>query len=47
MLGRLQVDGGGLGDEDDFYDDDSTELRRARVGIEGHFYEGWYYILGG
>src|SRR5262245_47803584 len=30
VLGRLQVDGGALGDEDDFYkNDNATELRRA------------------
>ena len=44
VLGRLQVDGGGLGDDDGFYkNDNATELRAARLGIEGDFYEGWSY----
>jgi phosphate-selective porin OprO and OprP len=46
VLGRLQVDGGALGDEDDFYkNDNATELRRARLGVEGNFYQGWKYKL--
>ena len=46
VLGRLQVDGGALGDEDDFYkNDNATELRRARLGAEGNFYQGWKYKL--
>ena len=46
VLGRLQVDGGALGDEDDFYkNDNATELRRARLGAEGNFYQGWKYRL--
>jgi phosphate-selective porin OprO and OprP len=44
VRGRLFVDGGALGDEDDLYkDDNGVELRSARFGIEGHFYDGWYY----
>ena len=44
VLGRLLVDGGALGDDDDFYkDDNATELRSARLGIEGNFYKGWKY----
>jgi phosphate-selective porin OprO/OprP len=43
VFGRLQVDGGGLGDDDDFYkNDNATELRAARLGIEGNFYD-WKY----
>ena len=46
VLGRLQVDGGALGDDDDFYkNDNATELRRARLGAEGNFYQGWKYRL--
>jgi phosphate-selective porin OprO/OprP len=45
VFGRLQVDGGALGDDDDFYkNDNATELRAARLGIEGHFYD-WKYKL--
>jgi phosphate-selective porin OprO and OprP len=45
VFGRLQVDGGGLGDDDDFYkNDNAAELRAARLGIEGHFYD-WNYKL--
>jgi len=44
VRGRLQIDGGALGDDDDFYkDDNAVELRAARLGIEGHFYKGWNY----
>jgi phosphate-selective porin OprO and OprP len=43
VFGRLQVDGGALGDDDDFYkNDNAAELRAARLGIEGHFYD-WKY----
>ena len=46
VLGRLLVDGGGLGDEDGFYDkSNAIEVRSARIGVEGHFYEGWRYKL--
>jgi phosphate-selective porin len=44
VLGRLMVDGGGLGDDDDFYkNDNAAELRAARLGLEGHFLQGWKY----
>jgi phosphate-selective porin OprO/OprP len=44
VLGRLMVDGGALGDDDDFYrNDNATELRSARLGIEGNFLQGWEY----
>jgi phosphate-selective porin OprO/OprP len=44
VRGRLFVDGGALGDDDDLYkDDNGVELRATRLGIEGNFYEGWYY----
>ena len=44
VRGRLLVDGGALGDEDDLYkDDNGVELRSARLGIEGDFYQGWSY----
>jgi phosphate-selective porin OprO and OprP len=44
VLGRLQVDGGALGDDDDFYkNDNAVELRAARLGIEGSFFQGWKY----
>jgi phosphate-selective porin OprO and OprP len=44
VLGRLMVDGGALGDDDDFYkNDNAVELRAARLGIEGNFYQGWKY----
>jgi phosphate-selective porin OprO and OprP len=40
------VDGGALGDDDDVYEDDNgTELRAARLGIEGNFLKGWKYLL--
>jgi phosphate-selective porin OprO and OprP len=46
VRGRLFVDGGALGDEDDLYkDDNGVELRAARLGIEGTFYDGWNYIF--
>jgi phosphate-selective porin OprO/OprP len=46
VLGRLQVDGGALGDDDDFYkNDNATELRAARLGFEGKFYDGWDFRL--
>jgi phosphate-selective porin OprO/OprP len=46
VRGRLMVDGGGLGDEDDFYkNDNATEVRAARFGIEGNFLQGWDYKL--
>jgi hypothetical protein len=46
VLGRLQVDGGALGDDDDFYkNDNAVELRAARIGIEGSFFQGWKYKL--
>jgi phosphate-selective porin OprO/OprP len=46
VLGRLLVDGGALGDDDDVYkDDNAVELRSARLGIEGDFYQGWNYKL--
>jgi phosphate-selective porin OprO and OprP len=44
VLGRLMVDGGALGDDDDFYkNDNAAELRSARLGIEGNFYKGWKF----
>jgi phosphate-selective porin OprO/OprP len=44
VLGRLQVDGGALGDDDDFYrNDNATEVRSARLGIEGNFLQDWTY----
>jgi phosphate-selective porin OprO/OprP len=46
VRGRLMVDGGALGDDDDVYEDDNgTELRAARLGIEGNFLKGWKYLL--
>ena len=46
VRGRLMVDGGGLGDDDDFYrNDNATEVRAARLGVEGNFYKGWEYKL--
>jgi phosphate-selective porin OprO/OprP len=46
VLGRLMVDGGALGDDDDFYkDDNATEVRAARLGIEGNFLQGFKYKL--
>lgn len=44
VRGRLLVDGGALGDEDDLYkNDNAVELRSARLGIEGDFHKGWGY----
>ena len=44
VLGRLLVDGGALGDDDDFYkNDNATELRSARLGLEGNFLQGWKF----
>src|SRR5882724_463752 len=44
VLGRLLVDGAGLGDNDDAYkNNNATEVRSARIGVEGHFYEAWIY----
>ena len=44
VRGRLMVDGGGLGDDDDFYETTMPpKLRAARLGIEGNFYKGWKY----
>jgi phosphate-selective porin OprO and OprP len=44
VRGRLFVDGGALGDEDDRYkNDNGTELRAARLGIEGKFLHDWAY----
>jgi phosphate-selective porin OprO/OprP len=44
VRGRLFVDGGALGDDDDLYkNDNGTELRAARLGIEGKFFDGWSY----
>jgi phosphate-selective porin OprO and OprP len=44
VIGRLQVDGGALGDDDDFYkNDNAVELRAARLGIQGSFFQGWEY----
>jgi len=44
VRGRLFVDGGALGDDDDFYkDDNATELRAARLGVEGKVYKDFEY----
>jgi phosphate-selective porin OprO and OprP len=44
VLGRLLVDGAGLGDGDSAYQDsNATEVRSARIGVEGHFYDAWKY----
>jgi phosphate-selective porin OprO and OprP len=44
VLGRLLVDGGAIGDHDDVYkNDNATELRSARLGLEANFYEGWKF----
>jgi phosphate-selective porin OprO and OprP len=46
VRGRLFVDGGALGDDDDLYkNDNAAELRAARLGIEGGFLQGWRYRL--
>jgi phosphate-selective porin OprO and OprP len=46
VLGRLLVDGGVLDDDDDLYDgDNATEVRAARLGIEGEFLEGFEFKL--
>ncbi len=46
VRGRLFVDGGALGDDDDLYENDNAvELRAARLGIEGSFLQGWDYRL--
>jgi len=46
LRGRLFVDGGALGDEDDLYrNDNAVELRAARLGVEGSFLQGWDYRL--
>ena len=46
VRGRLFVDGGALGDEDDLYkNDNGTELRAARLGVDGSFLQGWRYRL--
>ena len=38
------VDGGAFGDDDNFYkNDNATEIRAARLGIEGNFLQGWKY----
>jgi phosphate-selective porin OprO/OprP len=44
VLGRVLVDGGALGDDDDFYkNDNAVELRSARLGLEANFYKGWKF----
>jgi phosphate-selective porin OprO and OprP len=44
VIGRLLVDGGALGDDDDLYkNDNAVELRSGRLGIEGSFLQGWEY----
>ncbi len=44
VRGRLLVDGGLLDDDDGLYDDDNaTELRAARLGVEGKFFQGFEY----
>jgi Phosphate-selective porin O and P len=44
VLGRLMVDGGALGDDDDFYkNDNAAEVRAARLGVQGNFLQGWKY----
>jgi phosphate-selective porin OprO and OprP len=46
VRGRLFVDGGALGDEDDLYkDDNAVELRAARLGVEGTVYKDWKYTF--
>lgn len=44
VRGRLLVDGGFLGDKDDFYTgDNATEVRSARLGVEGKFFDGFKF----
>jgi phosphate-selective porin OprO/OprP len=46
LRGRLFVDGGYLDDEDGFYsNDNATELRAARIGVEGIAWRDWEYRL--
>jgi phosphate-selective porin OprO/OprP len=48
VLGRLLVDGAGLGDGNGagaYHDSNATEVRSARIGVEGHFYDAWRYKL--
>ena len=46
VRGRLFVDGGYLDDEDGFYsNDNATELRAARVGVEGKAWKDFGYRL--
>jgi phosphate-selective porin OprO/OprP len=46
VLGRLMVDGGLLDDDDGLYDgDNATEIRAARLGVEGEFLEGFEFKL--
>jgi phosphate-selective porin OprO and OprP len=46
LRGRLFVDGGYLDDDDGFYDDDNaTEARAARLGIEGTAWRDFGYRL--
>ncbi|MEM7024853.1 MAG: porin, partial [Pseudomonadota bacterium] len=44
VRGRLFVDGGYLGDDDGFFDDsNATELRAARLGVEGRIFKDFGY----
>ncbi len=44
VRGRLFVDGGFLGDSDGLYTgDNATELRDARLGVEGKFLDGFFF----
>jgi phosphate-selective porin OprO/OprP len=45
LRGRLFVDGGFLEDDDDVYDTRATELRAARLGIEGAAWRDFEYRL--
>jgi len=46
VRGRLFVDAGILDDEDGLYHgDNATELRDARLGIEGRFLDGFSYVF--